>query len=128
LVAKFPNQKFVLDHIAKPLIKKQIHTPWDTDIANLAKHPNVYCKLSGIVTEADWKNWEPSDFKYYLDVIFESFGEDRIMIGSDWPVCTVAGKYQHIMKIVIGYFENRNSKVLPKILGENCIKFYLKNK
>jgi L-fuconolactonase len=126
LVAKFPNQKFVLDHIAKPFIKDKVYSPWDKDISSLAKNPNVYCKLSGMVTEADWKNWKPSDFKYYLDIIFEAFGEDRIMIGSDWPVCTVAGKYQDIMKIVMNYFGNMDIKISEKILGENCFNFYLK--
>jgi len=124
LVGKFPNQKFVVDHIAKPLIKKQIGTPWDTEIANLAKHPNVYCKLSGMVTEADIKNWKASDFQFFMDVVYYAFGEDRIMIGSDWPVCTVAGNYKEIMNIVIDYFTNKNSKVLDKVLGENCKKFY----
>jgi L-fuconolactonase len=128
LVAKFPNQKFVLDHIAKPLIKDKVHSPWDKDIAILAKNPNVYCKLSGIVTEADWKKWKPSDFQFYLDTIFDAFGEDRIMIGSDWPVCNVAGTYHDIMKIVIDYFEKKNGKISEKILGENCVNFYLKNK
>jgi L-fuconolactonase len=80
LVFKFPNQKFVVDHIAKPLIKKQITTPWATDIKSLAKHQNVYCKLSGMVTEADWKNWKASDFNFYLDVIYNAFGEDRIIL------------------------------------------------
>jgi L-fuconolactonase len=125
LVSKFPNQKFVVDHISKPLIKKQIHTPWDTHITNLAKHQNVYCKLSGLVTEADIKNWKASDFYYYLELVFNAFGEDRIMIGSDWPVCTVAGNYIDIMRIAIDYFENRNCKALDKILGENCKRFYL---
>jgi len=126
LVSKFPNQKFVVDHLAKPFVKKQIQAPWDKDMTRLAKHPNVYCKLSGIVTEADWKMWKPADFYYYMDVIYNAFGEDRIMIGSDWPVGTVAGNYKEIMNIVIDYFSNKKSRILDKILGENCERFYLK--
>jgi L-fuconolactonase len=124
LVAKFPKQKFVLDHIAKPLIKDQLKSPWNKDITSLAEHQNAYCKLSGMVTEADWKNWKPVDFHYYLDIVYNVFGEDRLMIGSDWPVCTVAGNYVDIMTIVIDYFENKGNNALDKILGDNCMKFY----
>jgi L-fuconolactonase len=126
LVRKFPNQKFVVDHLAKPFIKKQIRTPWDTHISLLAKQPNVYCKLSGMVTEADWKFWKPSDFYFYMDLIYNAFGEDRIMVGSDWPVCTVAGNYDNIMKIVLDFFTTKDSRILAKILGGNCESFYLK--
>ncbi|MDP4223310.1 MAG: amidohydrolase family protein, partial [Bacteroidota bacterium] len=89
LVEKFPEQKFVLDHMAKPLIRDKLLSPWREGIQQLAFHPNVYCKLSGMVTEASWTGWRKKDFTPYLDVIFESFGPSRLMIGSDWPVCTV---------------------------------------
>ena len=125
LAACFPNQKFVLDHIAKPGIRERIHSPWDKDIAQLAKLPNVYCKLSGMVTEADWENRKPEDFGYYLDVVFGCFGEDRLMIGSDWPVCTVAGNYCEVMSIVTDYLSRFDTGIQTKILGENCRKFYL---
>ncbi len=127
LVAKFPEQHFVLDHIAKPLIKKQIKEPWASDILELAQMPNVYCKLSGMVTEADWKNWTPSDFEYYLDVVFNAFGTDRIMIGSDWPVCTLAGKYDQVMSIVKNYIKKFDITTQHKVLGTNCSNFYLTN-
>ena len=124
LVMLFPNQKFVIDHIAKPLIKDQIHEPWDKFMKQLAKSPNVYCKLSGMVTEADWKNWKPDDFKYYLDTVFHCFGEDRLMMGSDWPVCTVAGNYKKVMSLVFDYLQQFGKETLIKISGENCRKFY----
>jgi L-fuconolactonase len=127
LVKKFPNQKFVLDHISKPLIKDQVHTPWDKYIRKLAQNPNVFCKLSGMVTEANWTSWKPSDFKYYLDTVFDCFGEDRLMIGSDWPVCTVAGTYTETISLVFDFIKQFNAEVQTKILGENCRKFYLKN-
>ena len=125
LAQKFPNQKFVLDHIAKPNIKDQLKSPWNNDILALAKNSKVYCKLSGMITEADWHNWQPSDFKFYLDVVFEAFGEDRLMIGSDWPVCMVAGSFQKIISLILDYISLFNKEVHDKILGENCQKFYL---
>jgi len=127
LVSYFPNQKFVLNHIAKPLIKDKVHSPWNEDIKKLAEQPNVYCKLSGMVTEADWKNWKSEQFKYYLDVVFKYFGTDRLMIGSDWPVCNVAGGYRDVMLLVIKYLNQFDFKIKRKILGLNCQKFYLNN-
>ena len=127
LVSLFPNQKFILDHIAKPLIKDQVFSSWQEDITKLAALPNVYCKLSGMVTEADWKKWRADHFQYYLDTVFNSFGTERLMIGSDWPVCTVAGRYKEVMSIVINYIDQFNVEVQKKILGLNCQDFYLNN-
>src|SRR5580693_1829267 len=90
LAEKFPEQTFVLDHIAKPLIKTKEITAWANKIRRLATAPNVWCKLSGLITEADWKQWKADDFKPYLDIVFETFGCDRLMFGSDWPVCLLA--------------------------------------
>ncbi|MBN1953166.1 MAG: amidohydrolase family protein [Bacteroidales bacterium] len=126
LVSMFPDQVFVLDHISKPLIKHQILSPWDELIQNFADLPNVYCKLSGMVTEANWQSWTPADFTPYLDVVFEAFGPDRLMIGSDWPVCMVAGDYGKVMGIVMKYLEKFDEEVRMKVLGENCRKVYLK--
>jgi L-fuconolactonase len=128
LVNEFPNQKFVLDHISKPLIKDHIHSPWNNSIRKLAQNPNVFCKLSGMVTEASWTSWKTSDFKYYLDIVFECFGTDRLMIGSDWPVCTLTGTYKKTMSLVFEYIKKFNEDVQTNILGENCRKFYLQNK
>src|SRR3989454_2675689 len=91
LVEKFPEQKFVLDHLAKPFIKTGELSPWDQQIRELARSKNVCCKVSGVVTEAKWNEWKPSDFQPYLDVVFEAFREDRLMFGSDWPVCLLSG-------------------------------------
>jgi L-fuconolactonase len=128
LVRKFPRQKFILDHIAKPNIKAHILYPWKTEISLLAELPNVFCKLSGMVTEADWEHWKPEDFTSYLDTVFNSFGEDRLMIGSDWPVCLVAGRYKEVMSIVIEYCKVSGPNSLEKIMGGNCRKFYLDNR
>jgi L-fuconolactonase len=124
LVSRFPEQKFVLDHISKPLIKDHLFSPWKDDLFRLAEHTNVWCKLSGMVTEADWQNHTLKDFHSYLDIVFEAFGTDRLMIGSDWPVCLLAGDYQDVMGIVKCYISGMSADIQNKILGGNCIGFY----
>lgn len=118
------KQTFVIDHIAKPLIKDGIVSPWKEDIAALAKFPNVYCKVSGMVTEADWNIWTPENIRPYLDVVMEAFGPERILIGSDWPVCLVAGKYSEVMQVVIDYISTFTEKEQALMLGENAAKAY----
>jgi len=123
-VKRFPRQRFVLDHVAKPLIKSGSLQPWQSGIRELAQNTNVFCKLSGLVTEADWKNWKSSDFEPYLDVALESFGKDRLMIGSDWPVCTVAGSYSQVMGIVVEYLGKYPNDVREAMLGGNAERFW----
>ncbi len=96
LVSKFPGQRFVVDHLAKPDIRTKSISAWAAQIGSIARNPNVYCKLSGLVTEAEWRGWAPADFDAYLDVVFEAFGVDRLMFGSDWPVCLLAGSYEQV--------------------------------
>jgi L-fuconolactonase len=124
VVSIFPGQKFVIDHISKPFIKKHIVSPWKEDITRLAKHPNVWCKLSGMVTEADTSNWKRKDFHPYLDIVFKAFGPGRLMIGSDWPVCRLGGEYIDVIGIVDDYVSGMPSEVREKILGGACIDFY----
>lgn len=121
LVAEFPQQPFVLDHIAKPAIREGLVSPWREDLLRLAEFPNVFCKLSGLVTEAKWKQWQPEDFHRYLDIAFEAFGPERLMIGSDWPVCTLSGDYVSTMNIVINYLSAEDRAA---ILGGNCARIY----
>ena len=123
-VSKFPDQPFVLDHMAKPLIKTQQLAPWAQQIRELAQHPHVYCKLSGMVTEADWHHWHPDNFKPYLAVVTEAFGPDRLMIGSDWPVCKLAGTYAQVMNLVKDYLAEFSAADQEKILGGNASRFY----
>jgi L-fuconolactonase len=122
------NQPFVLDHIAKPLIKKGLIKQWAKDIKAIAKHENVCCKVSGMVTEADWKGWNEADFTPYLDVIFEAFGINRIMYGSDWPVCLLAADYEKQLNIVQNYLQsstlNPKNTEGGKIMGGNAARFY----
>ncbi len=124
VVSMFPEQRFVLDHIAKPLIRDQVFNPWEEDITRLAEHANVWCKLSGMVTEADWKNQKPADFRPYLDIVFKAFGTGRIMAGSDWPVCLLAGEFKDVIGIINGYISDMSDDIREKILGLNCIDFY----
>jgi L-fuconolactonase len=123
-VQRFPKQRFVLDHVAKPFIKAQQVEPWASDIRELARFPNVFCKLSGMVTEADWHSWKPEHFAPYLEVAMESFGPDRLMIGSDWPVCTVAGSYATVMSLVIDFLQRYPTNVCDKILGGTAQEFW----
>ena len=124
LVSRFPDQPFVLDHIGKPDIRNGEIEEWKKDIAALAKHENVYCKVSGMITEADWHKWKPDDFAPYLDVITEAFGTNRLMYGSDWPVCCVAGTYGQVVGLVEGYFANFGESEKQMIFGDNATKFY----
>ncbi|MEM6628274.1 MAG: amidohydrolase family protein [Bacteroidota bacterium] len=124
LVGKFPNQPFVLDHIAKPFIKDQVMGSWDTHIRELAQHPHVFCKLSGMVTEAKWDNWTYEEFLPYLEVIFEAFGVERLMVGSDWPVCEVAGGYDSTLEIVKRFIAPLPEKEQQAIWGGNARRFY----
>ncbi|MGX5687778.1 amidohydrolase family protein [Arcticibacter tournemirensis] len=124
LAEAFPDQKFVLDHIAKPLIKDKLIEEWAGDIKRLALCPNVYCKASGMVTEADWYNWKYEDFVPYLDVVFEAFGSKRIMFGSDWPVCNVAGAYDKMIDIVHTYTSSLTHTEQELFWGGNAAEFY----
>jgi L-fuconolactonase len=123
-VRRFPRQRFVLDHLAKPGIRDNIVRPWEEEIRKLAAFPNVYCKLSGLVTEAHWREWNSEQLTPYLDVALECFGADRLMIGSDWPVCTVAASYLRTMEIVERYIESCPAEVREKVLGGNAQQFY----
>jgi L-fuconolactonase len=123
-VERFPRQRFVLDHLAKPPIREQGLHPWAEGIRELATFPNVCCKLSGLVTEADWQGWSAEQFKPYLDIAFDSFGADRLMIGSDWPVCTVAASYCRTIDLVQNYVRLCPAEVVEKVLGETAKKFY----
>ncbi|NIJ54855.1 amidohydrolase family protein [Dyadobacter arcticus] len=121
---RLPNVQFVLDHIAKPLIKKGEIVSWTNDMRLLAELPNVQCKVSGMVTEADWQDWERSDFRPYLDVVFEVFGPDRLMFGSDWPACLVAAQYEGVKGILTDYLSMFSDSDMQKVMGKNAASFY----
>jgi L-fuconolactonase len=123
-VQKFPNQRFVIDHLAKPPIKEHELAPWKELITAIGKHEHVYCKVSGMVTEADLKNWKPSDFQPYLETILEAFGSRRLMYGSDWPVCLAAAAYEQQLGIVQNFIASLSPSEKKAIMGENAIRFY----
>lgn len=123
-VSRFPDQPFVVDHIAKPDIKNKDIAGWKKDITEVSKFQNVFCKLSGMVTEADWKNWKQDDFNPYLDVVVEAFGTDRLMFGSDWPVCKVAADYEQVVSMIRAYFEPFTKNEQEMVFGGNALKFY----
>lgn len=124
LVERFPEQPFVIDHLAKPDIRSGVVEPWAQEMRRLAEFPNVFCKVSGMVTEADWAHWEPEDFTPYLDIIFDAFGPDRLMFGSDWPVCTLSANYQQVVALLRSYTEQLSGEAQSQVWGETAIRFY----
>jgi L-fucono-1,5-lactonase len=124
LVREFDAQAFVLDHIAKPAIGEGTMEPWATDVRELARSGNTMCKLSGMVTETKWKAWREEDFWPYLDVVMEAFGAGRVMIGSDWPVCTLSGEYGETVGVVKRYVERLTETERAPVMGGNCVRFY----
>jgi len=124
LVSRLPEQRFVIDHIAKPQIKAKKLDPWAKQMKGIALNQNVFCKVSGLVTEADRHKWKPEDFKPYLDVVLEAFGSERLMFGSDWPVCLLAATYTQVKGIIEDYLKGFSEADNAKIFGANAIRFY----
>jgi L-fuconolactonase len=127
LVERFPEQRFVLDHIAKPLIRQRTISPWRENIRALAEFPHVCCKVSGMITEANHTGWVPEDFRPYLDPIFEAFGCERLMYGSDWPVCLLAGSYQQTVELVETYAQQFPAAGRDALFGGTAARFYRLN-
>ena len=123
-VKKFPNQKFVIDHIAKPYIKDGYFEGWATMMTAIGKHENVSCKLSGMVTEADFSTWTPAQIQPYMNTVLEGFGSKRVLFGSDWPVCLIAGNYSKIKKLTTDFISQFSQIEQNSIMGNNAIEFY----
>lgn len=124
LVGLLPEQPFVVDHLAKPRIAAGEIEGWDRDIRAIARHENVCCKVSGMVTEAARQGWNRNDFTPYLDVVLESFGPERLMFGSDWPVCLLAGEYADVAAIPRDYFSRLSATEQRMIWGDTAARFY----
>ncbi|MDE0084261.1 MAG: amidohydrolase family protein [Candidatus Poribacteria bacterium] len=124
LVEQCPNVQFILDHIGKPDIKNQLFEPWKQEIKTLSEFPNVYCKISGLVTEADQENWTASDLQPYIEHIIECFGFDRVIYGSDWPVSTLASDYPRWVQTLQDAVSGCTPEELKKLFHDNAIKFY----
>lgn len=127
LAAKFPRQRFVLDHMAKPPIRSGELQPWANWMAELAQCPNVHCKVSGMVTEADWRGCKPEHFRPYLDAVFAAFGPGRLMFGSDWPVCLLAASYRDVKNLLFSYTSVLPQAQQEQISGLNASEFYRLN-
>jgi L-fuconolactonase len=124
LVNAFPEQRFVIDHMAKPHIKQGIIGDWKEAIRKFAPHRHVYCKISGLVNEADWEFWEEEDFRPYIDTVLETFGTKRVMFGSDWPVCLLAATYNQVKDITDDYFYSFTTAEQGDFFGNNAKIFY----
>jgi L-fuconolactonase len=124
LTQMLPDQPFVIDHIAKPRIRDREIDGWSRGMAALARGRNVYCKLSGLVTEADWATWTVDDLRPYMDVIFDWFPPERVMIGSDWPVCTLAGPYARVVEAARAYLDRLPRQARDAVMGETAARFY----
>jgi len=120
----FPDQRFVIDHMAKPLIKKGELEGWQKEMRELASFENVFCKVSGMVTEGNWSSWKEADFKPYLDSVFEFFGTSRVMYGSDWPVCLLAASYKSQLGIIENYLASFSEPEKSDVMGGNAQRFY----
>ncbi|SOE20567.1 L-fuconolactonase [Spirosomataceae bacterium TFI 002] len=123
-VESLPNNKFVIDHIAKPDIKNGSIGRWSNYMKALAQYPNVSVKISGMTTEADWNNWKKEGFYIYLDHLMGAFGVNRLMYGSDWPVCLLAAKYAEQLAILKSYTKNLSTEEQRKIFHKNAVDFY----
>ena len=119
-----PEQAFVLDHMGKPQVSRKVNRDWIFNIQELAKNPNVYCKLSGLVTETEAFQWDVDQIHPFLDVVVDAFGVDRLIFGSDWPVCLVAASYEQVLKIIQSYFSEFDAETQQKIFGINAWNFY----
>jgi L-fuconolactonase len=124
LVNQCPDQLFVIDHLAKPYIKAGEWKEWEKAMSLLAERELVHCKLSGMITEADWKKWKPEQLLPYLEIALELFGPQRLMYGSDWPVCLVAGEYEQVMDVIERFTDTLSPGEKERIMGETAVEFY----
>lgn len=123
-INRFPEQRFIMDHLIKPDFKKNDFSEWEKTIQTIAINPNVFCKVSGLVTEAHWHNWKPEDFKYALDIVTENFGTKRLLFGSDWPVCLVSASYSEAIALMENYFSKFSITEQERFWGKNAVDFY----
>jgi L-fuconolactonase len=123
-VNKFPGQKIIIDHCAKPDIKIKSIDEWKKGIEEISKNKNVYCKLSGLTTEANWNSWNEKDFYPYLDIVFKNFGTDRLLFGSDWPVVLISGGYARWKALLENYMQDFSNEEKENIFEKNAIQFY----
>ncbi len=124
LARELPELPMVIDHLAKPRIKEQVTEDWIDNLKAAAEFPNIFCKLSGMITEADWENWKPADLKPYVEPALEAFGPERCMYGSDWPVCELAGTYRQVHSALVEVLGPLSESENAVIFGGTATKFY----
>ncbi len=124
LVRRCPDTAFILDHLGKPDIKQQLLDPWQADLRTLAGLPNVVCKISGMVTEADHEGWQPADLEPFINTVLEAFGEERILFGSDWPVALLASSYRRWYETLEVLTARLPFSARRKLWAENAQHFY----
>lgn len=125
VLESIPRLRAIIDHISKPEIRLHKEDPWKSWISQLARHPNLYCKLSGMITEADHEHWTVDDLRPYIDHVVQCFGFDRVMFGSDWPVCLCAGSYSQVIGVLREVLSSKlTDENEPKLFGRNAIRFY----
>jgi len=124
MVRQCPNVSFILDHIGKPDIKGRLHEPWKTELRELSRMPNVYCKVSGMVTKSDTESWKREDLKPYIDHVIESFGPDRVVFGGDWPVVLRAARYTEWVEALEWAVSGATQTELRKLFRDNAVSFY----
>lgn len=125
LLEKVPDLRGVVNHIGKPDITKKVFEPWKREMSQIAKHKNIYCKLSGMITESNHDNWEAGDFSPYINHVLAEFGMERVMFGSDWPVCLLAGDYDEVVNVLEHALPKSISKSeINQLFGENAQRFY----
>ncbi len=123
-VDRHPKQIFILDHFAKPYIRDGLLEPWRSQLRELARRPNVYCKVSGLATEADWQSWQPEQLAPYLETALEAFTPQRLMFGSDWPVCTLATSYMRWAETIASWAGKLSNAERDRILGGTALEVY----
>ena len=127
LAEQLPDLPMVIDHLAKPQIKDHRTDNWIDNFKNASQYPNIYCKLSGMITEADWKNWKPEDLRPYVETAIEAFGPERCMFGSDWPVCELAGTYEQVYNALVDVVGPIGDSERERIFGGTAAEFYRLN-
>lgn len=125
LIDRFPRAPFVIDHLAKPYIKSGYYKGWEIMMREISQYPQVYCKWSGMITEANWYSWTPEDLRKYLEITADCFTADRLMYGSDWPVLNVAGTYQQVLDVILDHVSGWSNQEQSNVMGGNAKKFYL---
>ena len=121
---RFPGLPLVIDHLGKPDIKSGQLDAWRSDLSRAAQHPNVHCKLSGLITEADWETWHTDDLQPYVNTAIELFGAERCMFGSDWPVCRLAGSYSRVVDSLQACIAGLNEQDQQQVMGKTALRFY----